>query len=86
VNPFPEHTVAERPFKQVDVFTTRPFFGNPVAVVLDADGLDAAAMQRIAAWTNLSETTFVLPATAAGGAAGPRLAEAPRAAGPALVR
>lgn len=47
-------------FKQVDVFTDRPFFGNPVAVVLDGDGLDAATMQRIAAWTNLSETTFVL--------------------------
>ncbi len=47
-------------FKQVDVFTTRPFFGNPVAVVLEADGLDAGSMQRIAAWTNLSETTFVL--------------------------
>ena len=53
----------QRRFKQVDVFTTRPFFGNPVAVVLDADGLDTAAMQRIAAWTNLSETTFVLPST-----------------------
>jgi PhzF family phenazine biosynthesis protein len=53
-------------FKQVDVFTTRPFFGNPVAVVLDGDGLDPAAMQRIAAWTNLSETTFVLRPTAAG--------------------
>ena len=53
-------------FKQVDVFTTRPFFGNPVAVVLDGDGLDTAAMQRIAAWTNLSETTFVLRPTAAG--------------------
>jgi PhzF family phenazine biosynthesis protein len=53
-------------FKQVDVFTDRPFFGNPVAVVLDGDGLDAAAMQRIAAWTNLSETTFVLPPGAAG--------------------
>jgi PhzF family phenazine biosynthesis protein len=47
-------------FKQVDVFTERPFFGNPVAVVLDGDALDAGAMQRIAAWTNLSETTFVL--------------------------
>jgi PhzF family phenazine biosynthesis protein len=55
-----------RRFKQVDVFTTRPFFGNPVAVVLDGDGLDAAAMQRIAAWTNLSETTFVLRPTATG--------------------
>ena len=55
-----------RRFKQVDVFTTRPFFGNPVAVVLDGDGLDTAAMQRIAAWTNLSETTFVLRPTATG--------------------
>jgi PhzF family phenazine biosynthesis protein len=53
-------------FKQVDVFTTRPFFGNPVAVVLEGDGLDAGAMQHIAAWTNLSETTFVLRPTAAG--------------------
>ena len=48
-----------RRFKQVDVFTDRPFFGNPVAVVIDAEGLDAAAMQRIAGWTNLSETTFL---------------------------
>jgi predicted PhzF superfamily epimerase YddE/YHI9 len=54
------------PFMQVDVFTDRPFFGNPVAVVLDADALDAAAMQRIARWTNLSETTFVLRPTAPG--------------------
>jgi PhzF family phenazine biosynthesis protein len=52
-------------FKQVDVFTNRPFMGNPVAVVLGADGIDAAQMQRIAAWTNLSETTFVLPPTTA---------------------
>jgi PhzF family phenazine biosynthesis protein len=55
-----------RRFKQVDVFTTRPFFGNPVAVVLDGDGLETAAMQRIAAWTNLSETTFVQRPTVAG--------------------
>jgi PhzF family phenazine biosynthesis protein len=48
-----------RRFKQVDVFTSRPFFGNPVAVVIDAEGLDTAAMQRIAGWTNLSETTFL---------------------------
>lgn len=47
-------------FKQVDAFTSRPFFGNPVAVVLGADGLETEEMQRIAAWTNLSETTFVL--------------------------
>ena len=51
------------PFKQVDVFTGTPFRGNPVAVVLDAEGLEPAEMQRIANWTNLSETTFVLPPT-----------------------
>ena len=50
-----------RLFKQVDVFTARPCFGNPLAVVLDGSGLDDAAMQRFAQWTNLSETTFVLP-------------------------
>jgi PhzF family phenazine biosynthesis protein len=48
-------------FRQVDVFTSVPFRGNPVAVVLDAGGLDTAQMQRIANWTNLSETTFVVP-------------------------
>ncbi len=53
-----------RPFAQVDVFSEVPFGGNPVAVVLDAAGLDTAAMQRFAHWTNLSETTFVLPPTA----------------------
>lgn len=47
-------------FKQVDVFTGQPFLGNPVAVVLDADDIDPGRMQRIASWTNLSETTFVL--------------------------
>jgi trans-2,3-dihydro-3-hydroxyanthranilate isomerase len=46
----------------LDVFTSRPFEGNPLAVVLDADGLDTAAMQRIAREFNLSETVFVLPA------------------------
>src|ERR1043166_2361974 len=50
-----------RPFKQVDVFTREPFMGNPVAVVIGAEELTAEAMQRIAAWTNLSETTFILP-------------------------
>jgi GTP-binding protein len=60
-------TVAHaRRFTTVDVFTRIPLRGNPVAVVLDADGLDDAAMQHIAAWTNLSETTFVLPPTLAG--------------------
>ena len=52
-----------RPFRQVDVFTDTPYFGNPVAVVLDGDGLTADEMQRFANWTNLSETTFVLPPT-----------------------
>src|SRR5213594_1315202 len=46
-------------FQQVDVFTDVPFKGNPVAVVLDGDELSSAQMQSIAAWTNLSETTFV---------------------------
>jgi PhzF family phenazine biosynthesis protein len=50
-------------FKQVDAFTSRPLHGNPVAVVLGADGLSTDAMQRFAAWTNLSETTFVLTPT-----------------------
>jgi PhzF family phenazine biosynthesis protein len=50
-----------RRFRQVDVFTTTPYTGNPLAVVLDADGLDDELMQRFAQWTNLSETTFVLP-------------------------
>jgi PhzF family phenazine biosynthesis protein len=52
-------------FKQVDVFTRIPFFGNPVAVVLEAQDLSGEDMQRIAAWTNLSETTFVLPPASA---------------------
>jgi len=51
----------QRPYKQVDVFTATPYLGNPLAVVLDANGLDDAAMQDFARWTNLSETTFVLP-------------------------
>jgi PhzF family phenazine biosynthesis protein len=53
-------------FKQVDVFTRRPYFGNPVGVVLDGANLDTESMQRIAAWANISETTFVSPATAPG--------------------
>jgi len=50
-----------RPFKQVDVFTSIPYLGNPVAVVLEGDGLSEAEMASFARWTNLSETTFVLP-------------------------
>ncbi|MGA2831167.1 MAG: PhzF family phenazine biosynthesis protein [Streptosporangiaceae bacterium] len=56
----------ERQFCQVDVFADELYLGNPVAVVLDAKGLDTAEMQRFASWTNLSETTFVLPPQAAG--------------------
>ena len=54
-----------RRFAQIDVFTTRIGCGNPVAVVLDAEGLDTTAMQRFAAWTGLAETTFVLAPAAA---------------------
>lgn len=56
----------QRRFAQVDVFTAKPLYGNPVAVILDAEGLSSAEMQQVALWTNLSETTFVLPATEAG--------------------
>ncbi|MGA6160601.1 PhzF family phenazine biosynthesis protein [Stenotrophomonas sp. NPDC087984] len=52
-----------RPFMQVDVFSARPFSGNPVAVVLDGTGVSDVQMQTLARWTNLSETTFVLPPT-----------------------
>ena len=50
-----------RQFRQVDVFTAVPYKGNPVAVVLDGEGLSSEEMQAFANWTNLSETTFVLP-------------------------
>lgn len=50
-------------FKQVDVFSDVPFKGNALAVVFDADGLDADEMLAIARWTNLSETTFLLEPT-----------------------
>ena len=52
-----------RAFAQVDVFSAVPYQGNPVAVVLDGEGLSEAEMQAFANWTNLSETTFVLPAS-----------------------
>jgi len=54
-----------RPFAQVDVFTAEPCLGNPVAVVLDAVDLTDEQMAAFARWTNLSETTFVLPPTTA---------------------
>jgi PhzF family phenazine biosynthesis protein len=52
-----------RAFHQVDVFSSTPYLGNPVAVVLEGEGLSTDEMQRFANWTNLSETTFVLPPT-----------------------
>jgi PhzF family phenazine biosynthesis protein len=54
-----------RPFAQIDVFTETTYLGNPVAVVLEADDLTTEEMQRVARWTNLSETTFVLTPTVA---------------------
>ena len=56
--------MARRPYVQLDVFATRAGAGNPLAVVLDARGLDDAAMQAIARWTRLPETTFVFPTNA----------------------
>jgi len=52
-----------RPFRQVDVFSAEPYRGNPLAVVLDGEGLEDAQMQQFARWTNLSETTFLLAPT-----------------------
>lgn len=60
----------QRPFQQVDVFTATPYLGNPLAVVLDGEGLSTEAMQQFTHWTNLSEATFVLPPTPEGRAAG----------------
>ncbi|MGH8078299.1 MAG: PhzF family phenazine biosynthesis protein, partial [Lysobacter sp.] len=48
-----------RRYLQLDVFADRPGAGNPLAVVLDAEGLDDDTMQAIAKWTRLPETTFV---------------------------
>jgi PhzF family phenazine biosynthesis protein len=56
----------KRPFHQVDVFTAQPLRGNPLAVVHGAEGLDEATMAGFARWTNLSETTFLLPPTQPG--------------------
>ena len=52
-----------RRFIQCDVFTPTPTRGNALAVVVDGEGLDITAMQTFAAWTNLAETTFILPPT-----------------------
>lgn len=55
--------MSSRRFMQVDVFTDRPMFGNALAVVLDGEGLSDEQMAAFARWTNLSETTFLLPPT-----------------------
>jgi PhzF family phenazine biosynthesis protein len=57
--------VGKRRFQLVDVFADHPFSGNPLAVVLDADGLSTEQMQQITRWMNLSETVFLLRPTAA---------------------
>ncbi len=54
-----------RPFRQVDVFSRMALRGNPLAVVVDAEGLDEGQMAAFARWTNLSETTFLLPPSSA---------------------
>ncbi len=60
----------QRAFKQVDVFTATPYRGNPLAVMLDGEGLSLDAMQHFTNWTNLSECAFLLPPTPEGAAAG----------------
>ena len=55
-----------RRFRQVDVFSPDPLSGNPLAVVLDSDGLSTHEMQRFTRWMNLSETAFLLPPTTGG--------------------
>ena len=52
-----------RRFLQLDVFSRQLMRGTPLAVVIDSEGLDSTAMQALARWTNLSETTFLLPPT-----------------------
>ena len=60
----------QRRYRVLDVFAERPPAGNPLAVVIDGDDLDDERMQAYANWTNLSETTFLLPPTEAGAAGG----------------
>ena len=62
-----------RRYQQVDVFADHPGAGNPLAVVLDAEGLDDAAMQAIARWTRLPETTFLFRESAPGASYGIRI-------------
>jgi PhzF family phenazine biosynthesis protein len=60
-----EYATKIRTFKQIDAFTDKPCLGNPVAVILEGKGLTTEQMQRLAAWTNLSETVFMLPSSGA---------------------
>ena len=62
--------MTHRAFQQVDVFSALPYYGNALAVVLDGSGLSDLQMQRFAAWTQLAETTFILPPSAPAAAAG----------------
>lgn len=61
--PVPYEYLVSRTFRIVDVFTYSPSLGNPVAVVMHADGLSDEQMQTFARWTNLSETTFICEPT-----------------------
>lgn len=63
----------QRSFRQIDVFGSSPYLGNPVAVVLDAGGLSDEEMKRFSVWTNLSECTFVVPPTSPGADYGVRI-------------
>ena len=65
--------MTSRRYAQLDVFAGRPGAGNPLAVVLDGEGLDHDTMQAIARWTRLPETTFVFPATTPGASYGIRI-------------
>ena len=60
----------KRSYKQIDVFSHRPGDGNPLAVIMDGNGQPERSMRRSDTWTNLSETTFLLPPTAEGRARG----------------
>ncbi|MDN4161703.1 PhzF family phenazine biosynthesis protein [Nocardioides abyssi] len=62
-DPAVDLAAASHVFRQVDVFSTEPLLGNPVAVVHDADDLTDEQMAAFARWTNLSETTFLLAPT-----------------------
>jgi len=80
-----------RRFLQLDVFSPYPGAGNPLAVVLDAEGLDDARMQAIARWTRLPETTFVFAPQVPGASYRIRMrcgwwAKGPRAASPSAPR